>query len=108
MTKKNKKIGIDRKNDTINIESFLTTYCNVPYRNGLNKLTHFQVKHFKFEGVKTISFKEVCKDEVMRGDVLIVLDGHHNPAPYVNPLLVHEQKKEEVKILKRGVNNDKY
>ena len=119
MTKKElRKIG------TISMAYFLKTYLDVDNDKLLNKLvelTHFELKEItKIYGIKLskISFENLTKDMIARGDILLVDDCYGNPAPYINPMRKMENEYEttlderyvshEVYDIKGEEENDKY
>lgn len=89
------KLNIDKKY-VITMDFFVKNYLGI-YDNKLSRVTH---KDLKMLGVgKTVPFDILTKDDVMRGNVLLVRDKKGHVAPYINPYLLREGSE---------VNNDQY
>ena len=117
MTKKEIK-----KTHSITMEYFLKMFVSIDNDNlvkELIKLSHYELKQvIKIYDIKVpkISFDDLTKDMIARGDVLLVKDVYGHPAPYINPLRIlvneYETTLDEEFIsheINEGVDtNDKY
>lgn len=87
MTKKEIK-----KISSISMAYFLKTYLDIENEGLLTKLiklSHFELKEVTKEyGVRLskISFDDLTKDMIARGEILLVEDAFGNMAPYINPM----------------------
>ena len=96
----------------ISMKKFLRCYVGVEnglVLNWLAGLTHRELKEVCDElmmlDLTRISFEEVTKENVQKGDVLLVLDSDNNPAPYNNPkqntfddIIEEERQRKMVKL----------
>ena len=79
---------------------FLKEYLDIENDNLLTqllRLSHFDLKEVaKVYGIKLkkISFDDLTKDMIARGEILLVEDAFGNPAPYVNPMRLLEDEYE--------------
>ena len=81
-----------KKQEHISMEKFLKNYVGIENEkvlNWLTELTHREIKEICDDiyslDLTRISFESVTKEELERGEVILVLDKENNPAPYTNP-----------------------
>ena len=72
----------------ITMEEFLQYFVGINNAD-LNKAKHKELKYFNL--TTTVPFDIVTKEDVLKGDILLVRDKSNNIAPYLNPT---RQKKE--------------
>ena len=90
-----------RKSPNINIEHFLRSYYCMEDEELISKLSKLSHKLLKQVALNynavllSISFQEVTRDMLARGDVILVEDGLGHIAPYINPLLELDDEYEE-------------
>ena len=82
-----------KKQEHVSMGKFLKDYVGIENENVLNwlsGLTHREIKEICDEiyllDLTRISFESVTKEEVERGEILLVIDKDNNPAPYTNPI----------------------
>lgn len=113
-----------RKAPSITMAHFLKRYLDITDEILLTKLTelsHCEIKEVaRIYGVDLlkISFDDLTKDMIARGDILLVEDAYGNKAPYINPMRKIENEYEttlderyvshELYDLEGEDNNDKY
>ena len=89
-----------RNTSSISMAHFLKEYLDIENDNLLTqllRLSHFDLKEVaKVYGIKLkkISFDDLTKDMIARGEILLVEDAFGNPAPYVNPMRLLEDEYE--------------
>lgn len=91
MSRKNLE-KLDRNKNVISIEEFVTYYLNDGIPISCKKLTHKDLKSFGNPYVVTVSFEFASSniELVFSNKLLLVKDGHHNLAPYINPFEIRK------------------
>lgn len=79
-----------RKLETVSMRYFLQTYYDLDYDKAkeMSSLSHKSLGEVaKLYGVKItkISFKNLTKDYILTGKVILVIDYYNNIAPYIKP-----------------------
>lgn len=86
-SKQKKKIQSEFENNSIDLKSFLISYCGI-YNQTLmsKKISHKEIKYL-LPHIKRVSFDSVMKDRecIYNGIVIIVRDSYGLIAPYLNP-----------------------
>ncbi len=91
-----------RQSIKIDMGYFLETYYGITNKTLLKKLvkmSHKDIKQIlKLYGteLKRTCFEALTRENVARGEIILVTDGFGNIAPYKNPLLVIEEDYFEV------------
>ena len=72
----------------VSINEFMDNFIDMPY-TGKDKLTHKEMKRYLYEKDKiipsTISFKKIKKEDVLRGNCILVRDVTGKIIAYDNP-----------------------
>ena len=83
-----------KKQENISMEKFLKNYVGIQNEailNDLMSLTHREIKEvcdaIYLLDLTRISFENVTKEDIERGNILLVVDKDKNLAPYENPKL---------------------
>ena len=81
-----------KKQEYVSMEKFLKNYVGIENEkvlNWLSDLTHREIKEICDDiyslDLTRISFDSVTKEDLERGEVILVMDKENNPAPYTNP-----------------------
>lgn len=85
---------------TLTISKFMSTFYNVKEKS-LNSLSHDDLNEI-FPNLIRVKSNSVVEENIIRGDVILVIDCNNNISGYINPYLDNYEKHE--KICK---NNDK-
>ncbi|MBR3198639.1 MAG: hypothetical protein IKG27_01345 [Bacilli bacterium] len=96
----------------IDMKYFLETYYEITNQellNNLTRLTHKDIKRvLELYGIeiKRTCFQTLTREMVASGEVVLVIDGYGNVAPYKNPFCLVEERNEPK--IKRREYYDKY
>lgn len=82
-----------KKQHYITMEKFLRDYVGIQSEKALDVLINLNHRELKEMceilctiNLKCIPFEDVTTEDLKRGEVILVADKNHNPAPYTNPL----------------------
>lgn len=93
----------------IPMKIFLKEYVGIDIQlDLLKKATHKDVKYLNFNNVKAVPFELINKENIYTGDIILVTDGKHHIAPYLNPNRIKEKDKVKNKLKERKIIYDKY
>lgn len=87
-----KELELDDSN-VITLDYFLKNYYGLRHK-GLTKLKHKDLKTLNIEGIKSVPFDIVTRNDISSGEVLLVSDSSNNLAPYVNPQMGFDNRYE--------------
>lgn len=72
----------------ITVPTLLRDYCGITDKKILERITtHREIKKARLDGVRALPFDCFKREEVLRSEVLMVIDIKNQKVPYDNPLI---------------------